>query len=64
MTVDSKKEAMRKKSLGELGELFAIKALVDDYFERIVNLNDMQKRMVINTSSVLKQGTSTKKIIR
>lgn len=40
MTVDSKKEAMRKKSLGELGELFAIKALVDDSFERIVNLND------------------------
>ncbi len=30
----------RRKSLGELGELFAIKALVDNSFERIVNLND------------------------
>ena len=37
------KEALRKKSLGELGELFGIKALVDNYFEKIVNLND--KRM-------------------
>ena len=37
-----KKEALRKKSLGELGELFAIKALVDNSFERIVNLNDQQ----------------------
>jgi hypothetical protein len=36
----NKKEALRKKSLGELGELFAIKALVDNSFERIVNLND------------------------
>ncbi len=35
-----KKEALRKKSLGELGELFGIKALVDNSFERIVNLND------------------------
>lgn len=40
MKIDSKKEASRKKSLGELGELFAIKALVDYSFERIVNLND------------------------
>ena len=38
--VDAKKEALRKKSLGELGELFAIKALVDNNFEKIVNLND------------------------
>ena len=37
---DTKKEALRKKSLGELGELFAIKALVDNSFEKIVNLND------------------------
>jgi hypothetical protein len=36
----TKKEALRKKSLGELGELFAIKALVDCSFERVVNLND------------------------
>jgi len=35
-----KKEALRKKSLGELGELFGIKALVDNSFEKIVNLND------------------------
>lgn len=36
----NKKEASRKKSLGELGELFAIKALVDNHYEKIVNLND------------------------
>ena len=36
----TKKEARRKKSLGELGELFGIKALVDNKFEKIVNLND------------------------
>ena len=35
-----KKEALRKKSLGELGELFGIKALVDNSFENVVNLND------------------------
>lgn len=38
--VENKKEASRKKSLGELGELFAIKALVDKKFDRIRNLND------------------------
>ncbi len=37
---DNKKEAARKKSLGELGELFAIKALVDNKFDKIRNLND------------------------
>jgi len=31
---------MRKKSLGELGELFAIKTLVDYHFDKIRNLND------------------------
>jgi len=36
----NKKEAARKKSLGELGELFAIKALVDKNFDKIRNLND------------------------
>ncbi len=36
----SRKEASRKKSLGELGELFALKALVDNKFDRIRNLND------------------------
>ena len=39
---DRKKEASRKKSLGELGELFAIKALVDEEYDRIRNLNDVQ----------------------
>lgn len=38
--MDNKKEAARKKSLGELGELFALKALVDKKFDRIRNLND------------------------
>jgi len=37
-----KKEAARKKSLGELGELFAIKVLVDEEYDRIRNLNDVQ----------------------
>ena len=37
---ENKKEASRKKSLGELGELFALKALVDKKFDRIRNLND------------------------
>ena len=36
------KEASRKKSLGELGELFAIKALVDNDFDKIKNLNDIK----------------------
>ncbi len=36
----NKKEAARKKSLGELGELFALKALIDNKFDRIRNLND------------------------
>ena len=40
MDLGNKKEAARKKSLGELGELFAIKALVDKKFDRIRNLND------------------------
>jgi hypothetical protein len=38
--MDKKKEATKMKSLGELGELFAIKALVDQKFDRIRNLND------------------------
>lgn len=40
--METKKEAARKKSLGELGELFAIKALVGNEFDRIRNLNDRQ----------------------
>ncbi|WP_196808601.1 hypothetical protein [Butyrivibrio sp. AC2005] len=39
--MNNKKEAARKKSLGELGELFAIKALVDAEYDRIRNLNDV-----------------------
>ena len=38
--INEKKETARKKSLGELGELFAIKALVDEQYDRIRNLND------------------------
>ena len=38
--MENKKEAARKKSPGELGELFAIKALVDKKFDKIRNLND------------------------
>lgn len=35
-----RKEAARKKSLDELGDLFAIKALVDRGYDKISNLND------------------------
>jgi hypothetical protein len=41
--MDNKKEAARKKSLGELGELFALKALVDNKFDGIRNLNDNKR---------------------
>jgi len=37
---ETKKESLRKKSLGELGELYAIKTLVDREFDRIRNIND------------------------
>jgi hypothetical protein len=40
MKNDNQKEASRRKSLGELGELIAIKVLVDNKFEKIINLND------------------------
>jgi hypothetical protein len=40
MDIENRREADRKKSLGELGELFAIKALVDKKFDKIRNLND------------------------
>src|SRR5947209_7957183 len=39
----TKKEASRKKSLGELGELYALKALVDNGFNNIQNLNDKNR---------------------
>ncbi len=38
-TEENKKDTLRRKSLGELGELFTIKALIDNSFEKIVNLN-------------------------
>ncbi len=38
----NQREALRRKSLGELGELVAIKALVDAKYTRISNLNDHQ----------------------
>ncbi len=37
---ENKKEAARKRSLGELGELYAIKTLVAEEFDKIRNLND------------------------
>lgn len=37
----NQKEASRKKSLGELGELFALKTLVDNEYDKIRNLNDI-----------------------
>ena len=40
MSESSRKEAARKKSLGELGELFAIKTHVDQEYDKIRNLND------------------------
>ena len=40
MSVATKKEASGKKPLDELGELFAIKTLVDEQYDRIRNVND------------------------
>lgn len=37
---EKQKEAARRKSLGELGELFSIKVLVDEQYDKIRNLND------------------------
>ena len=37
------KEAKRKKALGELGELIGVKALVDNGFINVMNLNDKKK---------------------
>jgi hypothetical protein len=39
----NKKTALRAKSLGSLGELLAIKVLVDGEFKNIQNLNDQKK---------------------
>ena len=40
MFIEDQKEASRRKSLGELGELFAIKTLVDKQYDKIRNIND------------------------
>jgi hypothetical protein len=62
MTSDvKKKEASRKKSLGELGELFGIKALVDNSFERVVNLND--KKMNYPYADIYAEKNNKKFII-
>ena len=55
--MENKKEAARKKSLGELGELFAIKALVDNEFDRIRNLNDRQLNEPFADIECEKDGT-------
>ena len=41
-TRSREKEGKRTKSLGEIGELFGIKALVDNGFTNIRNLNDVR----------------------
>ena len=52
----NKKEASRKKSLGELGELFAIKALVDNHYEKIINLNDEKRNFPFADLYAEKEG--------
>ena len=56
--MDNKKEAARKKSLGELGELFAIKALVDKKFDKIRNLNDNSMNETFADIKCEKDGVS------
>jgi len=55
--LSKKKEAARKKSLGELGELFAIKALVDNSYDKIRNLNDDYMNHVFADLSCEKDGS-------
>ncbi|CAN5323113.1 hypothetical protein BH10BAC1_BH10BAC1_20550 [soil metagenome] len=50
------KEAARKKSLGELGELFALKALVDNKFDKIRNLNDQSMNEIFADIACEKDG--------
>ena len=54
-----KKEAKRKKSLGELGELFGIKALVDKSFKNIENLNDEKMNYPFADLYAEKDGKNT-----
>jgi hypothetical protein len=56
MKFDNKKEAARKKSLGELGELFALKALVDRQFDKIRNLNDKKTNQAFADIECEKDG--------
>lgn len=57
MDIASAKEASRKKSLGELGELFAIKTLVDNEFDKIRNLNDARMNETFADIICEKNGT-------
>lgn len=50
------KEVLRKKSLGELGELLAIKALVDNGFEKVMNINDIKRNFVFADLYAEKEG--------
>ena len=56
MNLENKKEASRKKSLGELGELFALKSLVDNNFDKIRNLNDVSMNETFADISCEKDG--------
>jgi hypothetical protein len=58
------KEAARKKSLGELGELFAMKALVDNEFDKIRNLNDRQFNEPFADIECEKGGKNTSSVLR
>jgi Holliday junction resolvase-like predicted endonuclease len=60
MELNTKKEAARKKSLGELGELFALKALVDNGY-KVSNLND--RRMNFPFADLLAEKDGIKYII-
>ena len=50
------KFALRVKSLGALGELIAIKVLVDNEFEKIRNLNDQKKNFPYGDLYAEKKG--------
>jgi hypothetical protein len=51
-----KEFSLRVKSLGSLGELIAIKALVDNDFERIRNLNDQRRNFPFGDLFAEKDG--------
>jgi len=60
MDIKNKKEAARKKSLGELGELFALKALVDKGY-KVSNVNDI--RMNFTFADLLAEKDGNKYIV-